>query len=136
MTDQPTEAGPTAEDQAAAQKVSSAMVEAAAAESDPAGRQDAMVKAGKQEAERQNLPLTEDDLKKLAGMLGPIVSDGVIDRMDARGMFEPAPEPVQPPPHAEPAPTGIQPNGDQAAPPPSEPQAPRRRSFAERFFGE
>lgn len=132
MTDEP--AQPTSEDVDKGKAVAGAMVQAGA-EAAPEERQEAMQEAGAREAERQNLPMSEDDLKKLATMLGPIVTNGVLEGMDLRGVFEGDPEPVQPAPRADPAP-GPEQTAAAAAAAPSEPQTPRKRTLAERFAGQ
>ena len=125
MTDEQTEqqTDPTPQE---IQSVGIAGAEAAAAappeQAVPAAR-DAM----RERAEEIGLPLTDAQIDQLAN----VFADKTIDKIAARGGFDPPPEPVQPPPTAPPAP------GEAAPPAPTvtEVEAPRKLSWAERHFG-
>lgn len=124
MTDAAT---PTAEDTQKAMEVGQAGAEAAAAAETPEAAPAAAKAAMRDKADQVGLPLSDADIERLAD----VFSDKTIDKIAARGGFDPPPEPVQPPETAPPAP------GETASPQPvaSEVQAPRKPSWAERHFG-
>jgi hypothetical protein len=133
---------PTAEDVAAGGEVVNAGATAAAAEKDPAKRQDAAATAIKDTAEQKGFKLSPEDAEQLAGMVAAQVAatvqdlpDKTADKISERGGFDRLPEPVSPPP----APTGT---GSLPAQPPAaaEDEAPPQQSrgasaFARRFRG-
>lgn len=111
---------PTAEDMRQGANVATAGIEAAQNEPDPERRPQAAANAIQEAAQAQGWELTDEDCER--------IGKAVVGQMEARGAFEPPPEPVAPPP----APTGEGSLPEQPAqvdPPP----APERRSFAERF---
>jgi hypothetical protein len=94
--------------------------QAAAAEPDPARRRDAAARAMRQQAQKVRIELDEEQARMIAGYL--------VDEMEARGAFDPPPEPVAPPPGA--------PAAGQAASAPAAadmPAEPVKRTWAERF---
>jgi hypothetical protein len=127
MTDQQTTppSQPTAEELARAGEVSQATADAAAAAPNADQARTDAAAAARKAAERVNLEIPEEQIK--------LIANGVVNAMEARGAFDPPVEPIAPPPAAPPAP-GEEP----AATPPAAPveQAPKKRTFAQRFLGE
>lgn len=77
-------------------------------------------------AQEVKLDLSEEQLNEIADKMGAALVTGVLSGMEARGVFEPPTEPVQPPApdNAPPEPTVVEQEGP-----------PRKPSFAERFLG-
>lgn len=107
---------------AAANAVTAAGAEAVEAEPNPARKRAAASRAIKKEAETRNLQLSDEDIDRIAERL----VHRQIEELEARGAFDGQPEPVAAPAsvpdeHATPA----------AAQP--QPEAPRKKSWAEKF---
>src|SRR5579875_1920619 len=81
--------GVTAEQLQQGREVAAAAQQAAREEPDPAKRKLAAARAMRREAQRVQLELTEEQARMIAGY--------VVDDMEARGAFEPPPEPVAAP---------------------------------------
>jgi hypothetical protein len=95
-------------------------------EGQPQAEQRAAVEqAGREKADEVGLPITDAQLKTMAGMIFGELSN----LFEQRGAFDAPPEPVEPPPTAPPPPAG----DTESAP--SEAAAPRKASWAERHFG-
>lgn len=134
---------PSAEDVAAGGEVVSAGATAAAAEKDPAKRQDAAATAIKDTADAKGFKLSPEDAQQLAGMVAAQVAaemsqlpDRTADKISERGGFDRLPEPVTPPA----APTGTGSLPAQPAAPPQEDETPPQESrgasaFARKFRG-
>lgn len=120
----PTNAPPTAEEQAQAQQVAAAGAQAAVEGRDTA-------EAMRQERDRTGLKMSDDEITRVAEKLNELQ----IKAFEDRGAFEAPPDRVQaPPPETAPPPPGEQNAG---APPEGEqpPQPPQKRTAAHRFFG-
>lgn len=119
------EAQPTAEEMQKMAVVGQAGAEAAAQAETPEDAKPAARAAMRERADAEGLKLSDEELDQVA--------DKMVDKLAAifeqRGAFDPPPEPVEPPPTAPPAPSG-------ETPAPTELETPRKRSFAEKFFGE
>lgn len=127
---------PTAADVAAGGEVVNAGATAAAAEQDPAKRQDVAATAIKETADAKGFKLSAEDAQQLAGMVTAQVAaelaklpDQTADKISERGGFDRLPEPVAPPP----APTGsgARPVGQGGSPDEQPPTG--RPTFASRF---
>lgn len=123
MADQAT---PTAEDTQKAQQVATAGATAAAQGGD-AGT------AMKAERDRVKLEMSDEDIEKIAAKFNELN----IAAFENRGAFEAPPEPVQAPASAQPPPPPGEADRQAAAQPPGEvaPEQPKKRTFADRFFG-
>jgi len=120
---------PGPEDQAKLQAVANAGAKAAA-EAPPGQESDEAKEAMKAERDRQQLPMSDQDLDKIADLF---VSK-TIEQFEQRGAFDPPPEPVAPavPREAPPAP-GHEEGAAAAAD--ATPVTPQKRTFAQRFMG-
>lgn len=126
MSEQESVSQPTAEDETKAMQVGAAGAQAAAAA--PAGEEEAAFKtAAKGKADEVGLDLSDEDINKLSEQLFGRLA-GLFEQ---RGAFQPPPEPVQPPPTAPAAPGEMG-----AGEPPTEIQVPRKKTWAERYFGQ
>lgn len=130
MTEQPET--PTPDQIEQGKDVMAAGMEAAKAEPDPTKREEAAREGMRQEAERQNFPMSDEDLKRLSTVLAPMLTDNILNDFDVRGIYQAPPEPVMSPPPAPAAPSEAE-HGETA---PTEVQAPRKRSWAQKFLGE
>lgn len=128
----PQQPQPTADDLQNASAVAQAGGEAAAAASSPEqARQDART-AMRDEADRRNFELSDEQLEQIA----TLSVDKMIAQFEQRGAFDAHPEPVQPPAQAQAPPAP----GDESSPsatPVGEqsPQAPTKRTWAHKFMG-
>jgi hypothetical protein len=97
-------------------EVAQAGIEAAQAEPTAEAAKPAAKRAVKQTAARVRLPLTEDE--------ADMIATSVVAQIEARGGFDSQPDPVHPPPVAVADPSQAQ---------QAQPQAPVKRTWAERF---
>ena len=133
---------PSAEDMSKLNAVGQAGAVAAANAESPETAQADAKKAMRAERDKQHLSMSDDDIDRVADTF----VGKVIDQFEQRGAFDPPPEPVAappPPPAAGPPPAAA----DAAAGPPAPaadggsagpdpvPQAPRKRTFADKFMG-
>jgi hypothetical protein len=120
------DAQPTPDQMRAAGDVSQAVAQAAsAAPTAEQARTDAAA-AARQAADKAKLEISDEQIAAIA--------NGVVNAMEQRGAFDAPLEPVAPPPVPA-APAGE----DTGGPPPAAPapvEAPRKRTFAQRFLGE
>jgi hypothetical protein len=138
MAEQTPAGMPTAEDHAKLTAVADAGAKAAADAPTPEQATQDAKQAMRDERDRQQLPMSDEDLDKVATLLvGKTIAE-----FEQRGAFDPPPEPVAPsvPREAPPAPGAedaavaageTPPPG--AAPPDPAPQ--KRPTFAQRFMG-
>lgn len=131
MAEQETQQQPTAEEAAQAQKVGMAGAQAAATA--PKGEETAAAReAMREERDRLGAPFSDQDLDKIANMF----VDKMISGLEQRGVFDEPPEPVRPPETAPPAPgEAPQQTAEPVVESPTAEEAPRKKSFAERYFG-
>jgi hypothetical protein len=123
---------PTPEDQAKMQAVANAGAKAAA-EAPPGHETDEAKEAMKAERDRQQLPMTDQELDRIADLF---VSK-TIQQFEERGAFDPPAEPVAPavPREAPAAPGREEAGAAQAEAADAAPVVPQKRSFAQRFMG-
>ena len=122
---------PTPEDTQKMQDVASAGA-AAAASGPPEGASERASEAMRAERDRTSLPMSDQDIDRIAGALSPKLIEG----FRTEGAFDPPPEPAQPPANTAPPPPG-EADGSQAPAPAGEPAPapPRKRTFAHRYMG-
>lgn len=119
---------PTAEQVAAAGEVSQAVAAAAsAAPTADQARSDAAT-AARTAAERVNLEITDEQIAA--------ISNGVVNAMEQRGAFDAPLEAVGPPAPGSPPADPSAPASAEAAAAAAPVEAPRKRTFAQRFLGE
>lgn len=123
---------PTPEQMQQMQSVSQAGAQAAAT-AEPGQEQEAAREAMRSARDRVNLQMSDEDIDRVAAALSPKLIEGFREH----GAFDPPPEAVHAPPERQAPPP---PGEEQPAPPPAAgaeapPQAPRKRTVAERFFG-
>lgn len=121
---------PTVEDMAKMQAVATAGGQAASTAETPEEAKRNARQAMREEADRQDLKIPDEELDRIADALG----GRIVDMFEQRGAFDPPPEPVQPP--AQPTAPAETPGApaEQAAQEPA-PQQPQKRTWAHRFMG-
>jgi hypothetical protein len=123
-------AQPGTEDMAKIQAVADAGAQAAAQAPDPEQATQDAKQAMKDERDRQQLPMSDEELDKVADLF----VGKTIAKFEERGAFDPAPEPVAPAVPREAPPAPGQEEASAAPDAPAEP-APQRTTFAQRFMG-
>jgi hypothetical protein len=103
---------------------------AAAAPSAEQARSDARA-AMREEADRRDVKLSAEDIDQIA----TVSVDKMIEQFEARGAFDRAPEPVQAPAQAAPAP-GDESSQSAVGAGEQAPQTPQKRTWAHKFMGQ